>query len=110
MMSSSGNRAHSDESELLTLPEVAARLRLCNNTVYRMCRKGVLPARKVGRQWRIRAADLTEWLKSKDRAASARPGAGADPVLDARGRSEDTPEVASSRPGAGADPLLSSSE
>ncbi len=44
--------------ELLTVAEVAEHLRVSRVTVWRWCRKGILPAFQVGRVWRIRRADL----------------------------------------------------
>jgi excisionase family DNA binding protein len=37
----------------LTVTEVAALLRTHSWVITRMCRRGVLPAIKVGREWRI---------------------------------------------------------
>jgi excisionase family DNA binding protein len=66
---------------LLTLVEAADRLRLSPNTVYKMCREGELPARKVGRQWRIREEDLANWLRQDSSSEpSTRPGAIRDPL------------------------------
>jgi len=47
---------------LLTVTEVAQYLRLSNMTVYRLIRQGQLPAMRVGRSWRVREDDLTEFL------------------------------------------------
>ncbi len=47
---------------LLTAKEVAASLRLHEATVVRFARSGILPAMKVGREWRFRAEDVQEWL------------------------------------------------
>jgi excisionase family DNA binding protein len=64
--------------DLLTLQEAAARLRVSKNTVYKLCRAGQIPSCKVGRQWRIRNADLDRWLSQLQSSADARPGAGRD--------------------------------
>lgn len=39
--------------EALTVEQVAEHLQLSEATVYRLCRAGQLPARKVGRSWRM---------------------------------------------------------
>mgnify|MGYP003131150179 CR=1 FL=1 len=48
-------------SRLMTVPEVAELLRVHPRTVYRLIKKD-LPARKVGRSWRIDAKKLDEYL------------------------------------------------
>lgn len=53
------------ESELLTLPEVASRLRVHERTVYKLLRQGILPGRKVGRTWRVPKQRLEEWLNAE---------------------------------------------
>ena len=50
------------DHELLTCEEAAAYLRLAPQTVYRLLRAGALPGVKVGRQWRVRRADLDAYL------------------------------------------------
>lgn len=49
---------------LLTVSEVAADLRVSNMTVYRLIRGGQLPALRVGRNYRIRQADLEAYLQA----------------------------------------------
>ncbi len=41
-------------NELLTVQEVAAYLRVSRVTVWRWCQQGILPAFRIGRNWRIR--------------------------------------------------------
>ncbi len=51
------------EDELLTVEDVAARLKLSTATVRRLLARGDIPARKVGvRQWRVSAAALHRYL------------------------------------------------
>lgn len=50
------------ENRLLTADEVADYLRVDRNTIYIWCRKGILPAIKIGKEWRIREADLTAFV------------------------------------------------
>ena len=49
--------------EILTPEEAAGYLRVHLQTVYRRLRAGMLPGAKVGDQWRLRKADLDEYLK-----------------------------------------------
>jgi len=51
------------EDNLLTIREVAKYLHVVQLTVYRMIKRGDLPAVKVGRVWRIRRQDLEDYLK-----------------------------------------------
>lgn len=66
------------ESTLMTIEEVAEFLRFHPATVYRLVRKGGLPAVKVGKQWRLDSETLAEWLRenttgrSNDEGAQAR--------------------------------------
>lgn len=52
-------------TELLTAAEVASRLRVSTMTVYRLIRSGELPAVRVGRNYRVRAADLGDYLEQQ---------------------------------------------
>ncbi len=47
---------------LLTAAEVADQLRVSTMTIYRLIRRGELPAVRVGRNYRVRAADLDAYL------------------------------------------------
>ena len=53
-----GNQAAS----LLTVTEVAEVLRVSNMTVYRLIKYGDLPALRVGKNYRIRSAELDAYL------------------------------------------------
>ncbi len=46
----------------LTVPEVAALLKLTPQTVYKMIRRGDLPGCKIGRQVRVQRSVLHTWL------------------------------------------------
>lgn len=50
------------EQHLLKVHEVAQAMRVSNMTVYRLIRSGELPAARVGRSHRVRAADLASYL------------------------------------------------
>lgn len=49
--------------ELLTVREVSAYLRKSPSTIYRLTRRGQLPATKVGGTWRYSQRRLEEWLR-----------------------------------------------
>ncbi len=63
-----------DNPEFLTLPEVAALLRIGERTAYDLARSQRIPAAKVGGQWRIRRADLDAWIARGGEAATATEG------------------------------------
>jgi excisionase family DNA binding protein len=48
----------------LTLQETAQLLHVSSRTLQRLIRRKNLPAIRVGHQWRIRPAELANWLES----------------------------------------------
>lgn len=53
------------EAEVLTLEEVAGYLRLSKKTIYKMARGGELPAFKAANHWRVRRAELEDWIRRR---------------------------------------------
>ena len=51
------------QNEMLTVKEVAAYLRVSRVTIWRWCQQGIIPASRVGRNWRIRRDDLLYQLQ-----------------------------------------------
>jgi excisionase family DNA binding protein len=49
--------------QILTIKEIAERLRVCPITVYRYCHDGILPARKVCGRWFVTESALAEFLR-----------------------------------------------
>ncbi|MCG8406562.1 MAG: helix-turn-helix domain-containing protein [Phycisphaerales bacterium] len=78
-----------ENHEFMTLAEAAEMLRLSSNTVYKLCRSGELPSKQIGRQWRIRAADLEAWLAQSHQDPKSRPATGADPLVELRREEEE---------------------
>lgn len=54
----------------LTTAEVLGYLRINPRTIYRLIRRGELPAVRVGHQWRFRRSDLEAWLDAHQQAGS----------------------------------------
>lgn len=52
-------------TRLLTVAEVATVMRVSRMTVYRLIRRGQLKAIRVGRNYRVREADLNEYLEAQ---------------------------------------------
>jgi excisionase family DNA binding protein len=48
---------------LLSVREIARFLNLNEQTVYRLARKGKIPATKIGRQWRFRLEEIEALLR-----------------------------------------------
>ena len=51
------------EGKLMTVKEMAKYLRLDQHTVYRMARKGEIPAFKITGQWRFKKELIEKWLE-----------------------------------------------
>lgn len=54
-----------EQEEYLTIEETAKRLKMSKITIYRMARKGQLPAAKLGKVWRISNKKLSGLFKTK---------------------------------------------
>lgn len=56
---------HSDEAEthLLTVPEMAKRLRIGVDKAYELCNRSEFPSSRVGKQIRVPADELDQWLQ-----------------------------------------------
>ena len=57
------NPGASPETKFLTVAEVAAMMRVCKMTVYRLVHNGELPAVRVGRSFRVVEDDVDEYLR-----------------------------------------------
>jgi excisionase family DNA binding protein len=60
--------------EVLAMKEVTAPLKLAEKTVYAMAQAGKIPALKIRGQWRIKHADLDQWIEGQK--AALRDGGG----------------------------------
>jgi excisionase family DNA binding protein len=58
-------RDPSQADRLLTVGEVAALMRVSNMTVYRLIKSGDLAAIRVGKNYRIRNADVDRYLNAR---------------------------------------------
>lgn len=55
------------EHEMLTVQEVAQFLRVPISTIYKLARRGHLPASKIGKHWRFTRRGLDEWVRGSYR-------------------------------------------
>jgi excisionase family DNA binding protein len=53
------------DDKLLTAQEVADQLRVSTMTIYRLIRRGELPAVRVGRNYRVLAGELDAYLRGQ---------------------------------------------
>lgn len=51
-----------EEREILTLDQAADLLQVSHNTLRKLIQEGQIPARKVGREWRLSRQVLLEWV------------------------------------------------
>ena len=49
-------------SEVLTIDELAAYLKISKSTLYKLAREGKIPSNKVGRRWRFQKRSIDHWL------------------------------------------------
>jgi PTS system nitrogen regulatory IIA component len=55
-----------DSKEILTTDETAEFLSLTPYTVREYAKKGLIPARKMGKSWRFYKPDLVAWVRGKE--------------------------------------------
>jgi excisionase family DNA binding protein len=51
------------EKEIMTVSQVAKYLQLSEMTTYKLVQEGKIPAFKIGRHWRIKKDDLSEFIE-----------------------------------------------
>ena len=60
-----GEDAIMPEKEVLNSEEAAEFLGLTAFTIREYAKKGMIPAKKIGKQWRFYKPDLVAWLREK---------------------------------------------
>ncbi len=63
---SNQDERNNSQNELLTVKEVAAYLRVSRVTAWRWCQQGVIPAFRIGRNWRVRRDKLLKLQETSD--------------------------------------------
>jgi excisionase family DNA binding protein len=53
----------------MTVPELAAYLKVHRVTVYRLASRRGLPGFRIGTELRFRRADIDEWIKKQEKTA-----------------------------------------
>lgn len=52
-------------SDVLTIDELAAYLKISKSTLYKLVREGKIPSQKIGKHWRFRKGAIDRWLEEK---------------------------------------------
>jgi excisionase family DNA binding protein len=60
-----------DDMRLITVPEVAQRLRISRQRAYTMAQRGELPTVKFGRSVRVRPDALEAWIREHTHDATS---------------------------------------
>jgi excisionase family DNA binding protein len=50
-------------SEVMTIEELAAYLKIPKSTLYKLAREGKVPSHKIGRHWRFQKRSIDRWLE-----------------------------------------------
>ena len=53
-------------SEVMTIDELAAYLKIPKSTLYKLVRERQIPSQKVGRHWRCRKETIDRWLDQRE--------------------------------------------
>jgi len=61
-----------EKRKVLTIPEVSEYLRVSRQTIYRMLRRGDIPAFRIGGDWRFNIEDLERWIEKESQARKSR--------------------------------------
>jgi len=72
----------SNVTPLMTIEELGEHLRVTKRTIYRMLKRGTIPALKVGHKWRFDRETIDKWLRQQARGTRLRIlVVGDDPVV-----------------------------
>ena len=54
-----------DDSDIMTIEDVAKYLKLKPQTIYKWAQEGSIPAIRIVKEWRFKRSILDKWLESK---------------------------------------------
>lgn len=54
-----------NEDKIMNVEELASFFGVSNQTIWRWCKSGKLPAFKIGAQWKIRQSDINKIINQK---------------------------------------------
>ncbi|MDR2365161.1 MAG: helix-turn-helix domain-containing protein [Zoogloeaceae bacterium] len=61
-----------NKSGILTLKEIAGRLKVAERAIHRLAAARKIPAFKVGGTWRFRMADMGRWIAAQSKKPEAK--------------------------------------
>lgn len=54
------------QTDVITIRELAAYLKMAEKTLYRLAAEGSVPGFKVGGSWRFRKTEIDKWIKAQE--------------------------------------------
>ena len=51
--------------DIISIDEVCSILKMSKRSIYDWCKKGIIPAFKIGNTWRFSSRDLDDWIEKK---------------------------------------------
>jgi excisionase family DNA binding protein len=57
------------DDEILTVKEVCGILQIDKTTLYKLVKKGRIPAFKIGSEWRFRTDEVVRWMAEQTKGA-----------------------------------------
>lgn len=58
------------KTDVMTIRELAAYLKMAEKTLYRLAGEGAVPGFKVGGSWRFRKSEIDKWIKRQEAKAA----------------------------------------
>jgi excisionase family DNA binding protein len=58
-------------NDILTVKEVAQYLKVNERTIYRLAKKGEIPAFRVGSSWRFKINEIENWMSEQSQENSS---------------------------------------
>lgn len=55
------------QTDVMTIRELAAYLKMAEKTLYRLAAEGSVPGFKVGGSWRFRKSEIDKWIKAQEK-------------------------------------------
>tara|TARA_Y100001938_G_scaffold69673_1_gene96623 strand:+ start:676 stop:903 length:228 start_codon:yes stop_codon:yes gene_type:complete len=60
-----GENIMTNLDDIISIDEVCSILKMSKRSIYDWCKKGIIPAFKIGNTWRFSSRDLDDWIEKK---------------------------------------------